>query len=88
MQPGMTAWDVRRGPMGSTTAKTTRIYSVKIVSVDLDAMTVVASWNFNAAQKVRKPVWSKWKAVKPVLVGNVSQRLATKAEIAAMRDGQ
>lgn len=85
-EAGMVVWDVLRRKMGNTTMSTTVVVSVKILEVDLGSRKVMASWNHNAPRWQPERVWKKWRAVKPVLVGNVcgAQRLATKEERAAM----
>ena len=82
LQPGMVVYDVGRHKMGNTTISTVSVWSVRIVSVDAEARTVVASWNSNPAKTYREGVWSKWRAKRPQLVrmafGN--QRLARRGE--------
>jgi len=83
LQPGMVVYDVGRHKMGNTTISTVSVWSVRIVSVDVDARTVVASWNSNQAKPYREGIWSKWRAKRPQLVmmalGN--QRLARRGEV-------
>jgi len=60
------------------------IWNVQIISVDLERNTVEASWNHNRPQTFREKSWKKWRKNKPVLVGNLIKRIATRAEIKAM----
>lgn len=74
--------------MGNTTIKTTSMWTVRIISVNPDNETVEASWNNNGAQTYGKRIWSKWRETAPVFIKSkfsIHQRLATKAEIAALK---
>ena len=82
LQPGMVVYDVGRTKMGNTTMSTVSVWSVRIVSIDVEARTVVASWNNNQNETFRERAWSKWRLKQPQLVtmalGN--QRLARRGE--------
>lgn len=83
LQPGMVVYDVGHRKMGNTTIPTVCVWSVLIVSVDVEERTVVASWNSNPAKPYREGIWSKWRAKRPQLVrmtlGNY--RLARRGEV-------
>jgi len=88
LKPGMTVYDVGRHKMGNTTISTVTVWAVRIVSVDIENETAIASWNGNSAKSFRGRVISKWRKNKPVLtrgpLGNA--RLATREEKAKMVD--
>lgn len=83
LQPGMTVYDVGRNKMGNTTLSTVRVWRVHIVSVDVEARKVVASWNSNQSKIYTEQTWSKWRAKRPQLVtmplGN--RRIARRGEV-------
>lgn len=56
IQPGMTLYSKTRGRMGNTTIKTDMVHSVRIISVDPQARTAVASWNGNTPE-----VWYEYR---------------------------
>lgn len=53
LHPTMVVYDVGRHKMGNTTISTVCVWSVLIVSVDVEARTVVASWNSNPGESIR-----------------------------------
>jgi ribosomal protein L3 len=85
LTPGQVLWSVESGRMGNTTITTKNLYSVQVVEVDLEKRRVFASWNHNP------PRWrynvSKLRVKKPVMVRGLTgrERLATRAELAAMK---
>lgn len=86
LQPGMTVYDVGRHKMGNTTLTTVSVWSVRIISVDAEKRSVVASWNSNAPRTFYENATSKWKAQKPVVVrSGMGARLATREELKAMK---
>lgn len=87
LAPGMTVYDVHSTKMGNTTISSVGVWFVKIVSVDVENRTVVASWNSNAPRKYYPKSWSKWKAKQPVLITGAfgSQRIATKFDLAEIK---
>jgi hypothetical protein len=83
--PGQVLWSVEGSRMGNTMLRTKGLYPVRVVEVDLEKRRVLASWNHNS------PRWmynvSKLRAKKPVMVRGLMgrERLATRAELAAMK---
>jgi len=88
LKPGMTVYDVRSHKMGNTTLRSMGVWSVKIISIDLEKQSVECSWNGNAPRKVYRNTWSKWKAKQPLLINSSfgRQRLATREEIKAHKE--
>lgn len=78
-------YTVKRHKAGNTTLTTVSVHSVKVVSVDVEKRTVLARWNGNPERTYRESDYSKWRLSKPVLVGGMVQRLATREELAAMK---
>lgn len=74
----------KRQKMGNTTMSSIAVFSVLVESVNTEKRTVLASWNGNPARTFYERDFSKWRLTKPVLVGSMSKRIATRAEIAAM----
>lgn len=87
LKPGMTVYDVGRTTMGNTTLRTVSVWPVQIVIVDHEKGVVEARWNYNPPRKYYRRSWSKWRAKEPVTIKGALgiRRLATRAEIAAMR---
>lgn len=87
LKPGMVVYDVGRTKMGNTTITTVSVWMVRIVSVDAERRTVVASWNTNRERTCYEHQWKKWRLKKPVLVRSSfgRARLATREEQAAMK---
>jgi hypothetical protein len=84
LQPGQIVYDVGRVKMGNTTISTVAVWNVRIVSVDVDAGTVVASWNSNPERKYYGREIRRWRAKRPVLVrSGLGYRLAKRGEVAA-----
>ncbi len=83
--PGQVLWSVESGRMGNTTMTTKNLYSVVVVEVDLEKRRVFASWNNNPARWMYNV--SKLRAKKPVMVRGMMgrERLATRAELAAIK---
>jgi hypothetical protein len=87
LQPGMTVFDVGRTKMGNTTMKTVSVWNVLIVAVDPDGHWVEARWNVvNPPRRYSARDVRRWRLSKPVLVGTISKRLATRAELKAMKN--
>ena len=84
LQPGAVVYDVQSQRMGNTTLRSVGVWPVQIVSVDVEAGTVMAKWNGNPERKFREHQWSKWRAEKPTLVktGLGAYRLAKRDEVA------
>lgn len=82
LQPGMIVYDVSRGKMGNTTISTVRVHPVRIISVDAECRTVVASWNYNPEKKCYSREYEKWRANKPVTITSKfgQTRIATREE--------
>lgn len=97
LQVGQTVYMTMRRQMGNTMLKTTSVFPVRIVEINLVGSqahgdgypNVLASWNNNPARKYYQSEVSKWKEKKPVLVHSLvgSSRLATKEELKAIADG-
>ena len=85
LTPDQVLWSVESGRMGNTIMTTKRLYAVHVVEVDLEKRRVLASWNHNP------PRWmynvSRLRTKKPVMVRGImgQERLATRAELAAMK---
>ncbi len=86
LQPGQTVYDCHKSTLGNTSIRSMGIWHVHIISVDLERNTVEASWNHNRAQTYREKTWKKWRKSKPVLVGSLVKRIATRAELKAMQE--
>lgn len=87
LKPGQTVYDAHRHTMGNTTMRTMGVWDVRIISVDLEKGIVEYSWNGNEPRKYYGRT-VKWRANKPVLVGTISKRLATRAEIKAIKEAK
>ena len=87
LKPGMTVYSVSRQKMGNTTLSTVCVWPVRVVSVDLENMTVEASWNSNKPRSFSRAIWSKWREKPPLLIrtGLGAHRLATREEIVAAK---
>lgn len=85
LKPGMTVYDVCRYKMGNTTLSTVGVWDVKIISVDAENKSVVASWNSNAPRVFFAHAATKWRAKRPVLVRTAmrAHRLARRGEVVA-----
>lgn len=91
LQPGQIVYSVYRHRMGNTTLHTTEVWRGQIVSINPEDQTVVASWNGYRPERFISSVWSKWRIKEPMLIdtGLMGQkRLATRAELRAMREAQ
>lgn len=86
LSPGQTVFSVDRHKMGNTSILTTSISQVMIKSINIETETVNASKNGNPARVFHKKVWSKWRKEEPLLIGNISQRLATREETKAHKE--
>jgi hypothetical protein len=88
LQPGQVVYSVERRKMGNTKLSTVGVFNVSIKEIDPEKRWVVASWNGNSPQKFYAKSVIKWRAGKPVLIssfGGMRQRLATRAEIKALK---
>lgn len=80
LQAGLTVFEVRRIRGGIAT------YQIRIVSVNPEARTVLASWNNNSPREFRERSWAKWRLVAPLMVPcGFGYRLATREEAARVR---
>lgn len=84
IKPGMTLYDVGRTKMGNTNISTVRIWTVSVISVDLEKRSVRASWNGNLPRDFFEYSWRKWRLKEPMTITTFMgrRRLATRAEIA------
>ena len=83
LKPGVIVYDVQRYRMGNTTLRSVGVWEVRIVSVDTETQTVVASWNHNRPEVYRSRIWSKWRLKKPKLIDTGfcgQKRLAKRGE--------
>lgn len=82
LKPDQVLYTVSKGKMGNTTVQTVHVHSVRVVSVDLETRTVVASWNSNAHRTYREQQVKSWRVDKPHLVRSIlgNYRLATRDE--------
>ena len=83
LQPGTIVYDVQKQRMGNTTMPTVSVYEVRIISVDAEKQTVVASWNNNRPQTYTFSRWSKWRVKRPALITGMcgSKRIAKRGEV-------
>jgi hypothetical protein len=89
MKPGMKLYDVARQRMGNTLARTTTVFVVQIIEVDLDEELVRASWNGNPPKAYHRGRAERWRSSKPVMVkSGFGQRVASRAELKAMKSAQ
>lgn len=84
LYPGAVVYDVHTVRMGNTMVRSVGVWPVQIVSVDVEARTVLAKWNGNPARNFSERQWSKWRVKKPRLVKTVigAYRLAKRGEVA------
>ena len=82
LKEGMEVYDVHSHRMGNTVLRTLGCWDVRIVSIDLEDHTVMASWNGNAVRKYYQGDWSRWRLNKPNMIRNsIGQcRLETREE--------
>lgn len=85
--PGMVVYDVHKQKMGNTTMSTWGTWIVRIISVDADTRSCMASWNGNSPQRFYEHSIKKWKAEKPLLIrtAGFGLRKPTREELAAHR---
>jgi hypothetical protein len=85
---GQTVWNVRRYGMGNTTLRSTAVYTVRIVEIDLERGRVKASWNGNTPEWFYGKSISTWKKNEPVMVETAfgARRLATREELKAIKE--
>lgn len=87
LTPGMVVYDVHSTRMGNTTMTSLGTWTVKIVSVDQEARSCVASWNGNRPQTFYEGTVKKWTEQKPFLVRTAmgGYRRPTRDELATHR---
>lgn len=87
LTPEQIVYSVEKRTMGNTSMTTTSVFCVRIVEVDPEGKWVMASWNGNTARKFYERMTSKWRKERPVMIESLNgrSRLATKAELAAMK---
>jgi uncharacterized protein YcnI len=64
--PGQVVYSIRRQKMGNTTVSYNACYTIKIVSINIEAGSVVASWNGNRPQTFYSKSIKSWKVKEPV----------------------
>ena len=84
----MIVYDVHSHFMGNTKMRTVGVWTVRIISIDLEKQIVVASWNGNEPRHYHKRSWSKWRFKRPVLITNScgQSRLATREELKELKE--
>ncbi len=86
LQPEMTVYDVDTYTMGNTRMKSVGVWSVRVVSIDADSRSVMASWNSNPAKRFYAHSVKKWREKRPVLVSvGFGYRLQTREEAKAAK---
>jgi len=65
LRPGDVLWDCRRTKMGNTTMSQMSSWPVKIVSMDVERQTAMASWNSNAPRLYTARQLEKLRRSKP-----------------------
>lgn len=85
VKPEDVVYSLVKHKAGNTQLRTTSLYYVHIVSVDIENQTCTARWNGNKEKTYYRAEWSKWRVNKPLMVRGFAgtQRLATREEIAA-----
>ena len=68
IKPDMTVYDCHSQKMGNTTVRSLGIWTVKIVSVDVEKRVVRARWNGNEERSYFQSSYSKWTEKKPILI--------------------
>jgi hypothetical protein len=86
IKAGDILYDVHTYRMGNTLLRSTGIWYVRVISVDQDGALV--SWNGNREEHYSEEKLRKLRTVKPVMIETImgSSRIATRAEIAAMKE--
>lgn len=84
IKEGGTYFSTQRRKMGNTTLSTLSVVRMQVRSVDAEKRSVRASWNSNPERTFFERDFNKWRLAEPVLVGTMTKRLATRAELAAM----
>jgi hypothetical protein len=85
IKPEGVYYTVTRHKMGNTTMRTVSIHTVSVLAIDAEKRTVLACWNGNPARIYSERDFSKWRLNKPITVGTMPSRLATREELAAMK---
>lgn len=86
LQPDLVVYDVGHHKMGNTSLTTVGVWDVRIVSVDADSRSCMASWNGNPPKRFYEHSIRKWRANRPLLIESGyggRRRLATREEVAA-----
>ena len=83
-QPGMVVYDAHKVRAGNTTMMTLGVWRVRIIEVDREKQTILASWNGNTPETMYRRSWSKLRLKAPLVIKNAwTTRLATREEIKA-----
>ena len=89
LQPGMVVFDVGTQKLGNTSSSTVAVWRVRIIAVNRDEETVLASWNGNTPTLFDKYQWQRWRLSEPVLVrSGFGHRLARRAELKALKESK
>ncbi len=86
LSPGNVLYTVTKQYMGNTRIKTVAVHLATILEVH--ERHVIASWNGNPPRRYAEYEIKHWRTEKPILVSagiGFSKRLATRAEISAMK---
>lgn len=65
LQPGQIVYSVESVGCGNTNIRRKTLYKVKIVEIDAEKRTVLASWNGNPPRVWTERMIAKWKVKEP-----------------------
>lgn len=84
--PNQVLYTITRSRMGNTTIKTVSVHPIKVKSIDLAKLTVVASFNGGSDRTYSELRVKSWKIKKPTLVrlSTGNYRLANREELSAL----
>lgn len=87
IKPGMTLYDVHRYKVGNTARSSVGVWPVRVVEVDQESRSIVASWNHNPPRRFHEHQTRKLREREPTLVyiGFGACRLASREEAKAAK---
>lgn len=90
IKEGMILYDVHSYKMGNTTIRSLGIWEVKILEINRENRTALASWNGNPPKTYGESSLKKLKAKRPVLVPTAlgKYRIETREERARRLEGE